>query len=334
MRRLIVLPVLCAVALTLAPRPAPAQQMEDVSLAYPNIALTFSASYLAEDRGFYARHGLRFKGLSISGPGATNAVIAGSADFALASAVVQTRAASKGQRLLSIANPLDRPVVQIILRKDLVPKFDPKAPLNDRVRLLKGRTIAVDAIGSILHGFPLMLAKRAGLDPKTDLRISPMAPVAALAAFKTKQIDGFAMSMPWPVGPVLDGEAVVIASGPDGDPPDMVPFGMASLITKPETCEKRKSVCEKMGRAITDAANFLRDHPAEAMALLHKRFKAIDDKVFAAGFENIRKSTPARPVMVRQALVNGETYNIEAGLLPPDGRLKSYEGLYTEAFIP
>ncbi len=310
-----------------------AQQPEDIVFAYPNVALTFSAAYLGEDRGFFANNGLRVKSLVIAGPGATNAVISGSADFALASTVVQTRAAAKGQRLLSIANPLDRPVVQIILRKELVPNFDPKAPLNDRIRALKGRTIAVDAIGSILHGFPLLLAKRAGLNPDADFRIAPMAPPAALAAFKAKQIDGFAMSMPWPIGPVLEGEAVLIASGPDGDPPDMVPFGMASLITRPETCEKRRSVCEKMGRAITEASTFLRDRPAEAMALLKKRFAAIDDNVFAAGFEQIRKSTPARPVTVRAALENGETYNVEAGLLRPEDRLKSYDGLYTEAFI-
>jgi sulfonate transport system substrate-binding protein len=317
----------------MTPVAAPAQQAEDVVFAYPNIALTFSAAYLGEDKGFFAKNGLNVKGLVIRGPGATNAVISGSADFALASTVVQTRAAAKGQRLLSIANPLDRPVVQIILRKELAPNFNPKAPLNDRVRLLKGRTIAVDAIGSILHGYPLLLARRAGLNPATDLRIAPMAPPAALAAFKTKQIDGFAMSMPWPIGPVLEGEAVTIASGPDGDPPDMTPFGMASLITRPETCVKRKSVCEKMGRSMIEAVTFLRNNPAEAMALLKKRFAKLDDKVFAAGFEQIRKATPARPVTVRAALENGETYNIEAGLLPPDGRLKSYEGLYTDAFV-
>jgi NitT/TauT family transport system substrate-binding protein len=317
----------------LTPVAVPAQATDDIVFAYPNIALTFSAGYIAEDRGFYAKNGIRLKPMVISGPGATNAVISGSADFALASAVVQTRAASKGQRLLSIANPLDRPVVQIILRKELVPNFDPKASLNERIRALKGRTIAVDAIGSILHGFPLLLAKRAGLDTSTDLRISPMAPPAALAAFKAKQIDGFAMSMPWPIGPVLDGEATLIASGADGDPPDMVPFGMASIITQPATCEKRKSVCERMGRALTEAANFLRDSPAEAMVLLKKRFATLDDKVFAAGFEQIRKATPARPVMVRAALENGERYNVEAGLLRPEDRLKSYDGLYTEAFV-
>ena len=33
----------------------------------------------------------------------------------------------------------------------------------------------------------------------------------------TRQVDGFAMSMPWPLQPVLEGSAVVIASGSDGD---------------------------------------------------------------------------------------------------------------------
>ena len=69
------------------------------------------------------------------------------------------------------------------------------------------------------------------------------------------------------------------------------------------------------------------------MALLKKRFATLDDKVFAAGFEQIRKATPARPVTVRAALENGERYNVEAGLLRPEDRLKSYEGLYTEAFV-
>jgi sulfonate transport system substrate-binding protein len=324
-----------AIGLTLAlgvllPAQAPAQ--EEASLAYPNVAFTFAAAYVAEDAGFFAKQGLKLKPLLIAGPGATNAVISGSADFALASTVVQTRAASRGQRLLSIANPTDRPIVQIILRKDLVPNFNPKAPLADRVKLLRGRTLAVDAIGSIIHAYPLMLAKRAGFDA-SEMRISPMAPPTALAALQSHQIDGFAMSMPWPIGPVLAGQATLIASGPDGDPPDMTPFGNATLITKPETCEKRKSVCQKMGRAMVEAVDYLHDHPAETLALLKKRFSTLDDKVLAAGFAQIRKSTPRPPVTVRAALENGERYNIEAGLLKPEQKLKSYDGLYTDEYV-
>jgi sulfonate transport system substrate-binding protein len=315
----------------LIPAPALAQD-EETSLAYPNVAFTFAASYVAEDLGLFAKHGLKLKPLSIAGPGATNAVISGSADFALASATVQTRAAARGQRLLSIANTSDRPVVQIILRRDLVPNFNPTAPLAERTRLLRGRTIAVDAIGSILHGFPLMLAKRAGFDPN-EMRISPMAPPTALAAFQTRQIDGFAMSMPWPMGPLIEGTATLIVSGPEGDPPDMSPFGMATLVTKPETCERRKSVCQKMGRAMVEAVAYLLDHPIETLALLKKRFATLDDKVLAAGFDQIRKSTPRSPVTLRAALENGEIYSIEAGLLKPEDKLKSYDGLYTDEYV-
>jgi sulfonate transport system substrate-binding protein len=311
--------------------PALAQD-EEASLAYPNVAFTFAAQYVAEDAGLFAKHGLKLKPLLITGPGSTNAVISGSADFGLASTAVQTRAAARGQRLLSIANTTDRPTVQIILRKELVPNVDPKAPLADRIRLLRGRTIAVDAIGSIIHGYPLMLARRAGFDPN-ELRISPMAPPTALAAFQSRQIDGFAMSMPWPIGPVLEGGATLIASGPDGDPPDMTPFGNATVVTKPETCERRKSVCQKIGRALVEAVNYLYDRPADTLALLKKRFSTLDDKVLAAGFELIRKSTPRSPVTLRAALENGELYSIEAGLLKAEDRLKSYDGLYTDEYV-
>jgi NitT/TauT family transport system substrate-binding protein len=323
-----------AVGALLAGAPAaPAQQSaEDATLAYPNVAFTFAASYVAEDLGLFAKHGLRIKPLSIAGPGATNAVISGSVDFAIASTTVTTRAAARGQRLLTIANLTDKPVVQIVLRKELAPNFDPKAPLAERVRLMRGRTIAVDAIGSIIHGYPLMLAKRGGFDAN-DIRIAPMAPPSVLAAFAARQIDGFAMSMPWPIGPVLDGHATLIASGADGDPADMAPFGQATFIVKPETCEKRKSVCVKMGRALAEAVGYLHDHPAETLALLKKRFASLDDKVLAAGFEQVRKAAPRPPIVVRGAFENGERYSIEAGLLKEEDKLKSYDGLYTDEYV-
>jgi hypothetical protein len=113
----------------------------------------------------------------------------------------------------------------------------------------------------------------------------------------------------------------------------MTPFGNATVITKPETCERRKSICQKMGRAMVEAVAYLHDRPAETLALLKKRFSTLDDKVLAAGFELIRKSTPRPPVTVRGALENGENYNIAAGLLKPEDKLKSYDGLYTDEYV-
>jgi ABC-type nitrate/sulfonate/bicarbonate transport system substrate-binding protein len=160
-----------------------------------------------------------------------------------------------------------------------------------------------------------------------------MAPNNAMAAFQTRQVDGFAMSMPWPLQPVLDGNAVVIASGSDGDPADMYPFGHNVFVATPETCERRKSACAKLGKAMTEAIARMLDRPEEALPLLQKRFATFDEKLLAAGFAEIRKGTPRPPVITKADLENAELYNIGAGLLKPDEKLKSYDGLYTDEYV-
>jgi NitT/TauT family transport system substrate-binding protein len=305
---------------------------ENVVLAVPNVALTFAPGYLAEDWGLFAKQGLNVKSVVITGIGSANAVISGSADFAQISGATLARAAARGQRMLGIVSTLNRPTIQIVLRKELAAGFDPKAPLDKRVQLLRGRTIAVDSINSVIHAYVLLLARRAGVSPD-EIRIAPMAPTNAMAAYQTKQIDGFAMSMPWPLQPVLEGSAVVIASGSDGDPADMYPFGHNVFVAKPETCERRKSACMKLGKAMVEAIDSMLDRPDEALALLKKRFSAFDETLLAAGLAEIRKGTPRPPVVTKADLENAELYNIGAGLLKPEEKLKSYDGLYTDEYV-
>ena len=197
---------------------------------------------------------------------------------------------------------------------------------------MRSRTIAVNSINSVIHAYVLLLARRAGYNPD-DIRIAPMAPNSAIAAFQTRQVDGFAMSMPWPLQAVLDGSAVVIASGSDGDPADMYPFGHNVFVTKPETCERRKSACIKLGKAMVEAIDAMLDRPAEVLPLLKKRFEAFDEKLIAAGLAEIRKGTPRPPVVTKADLENAELYNIGAGLLKPEEKLKSYDGLYTDEYV-
>jgi NitT/TauT family transport system substrate-binding protein len=329
-------PVVAAVVLIAGMSgPARAQQdggSENVVLAVPNVALTFAPGYLAEDMGLFAKQGLNVKSVVITGVGSANAVISGSADFAEISGATLARAAARGQRMIGIVSTLNRPTIQIVLRKELATGFDSKAPLEKRVQLLRGRTIAVDSINSVIHAYVLLLARRAGLSPD-DIRIAPMAPNNAMAAYQTRQVDGFAMSMPWPLQPMLDGSAVVIASGSDGDPADMYPFGHNVFVAKPETCERRKSACAKLGKAMVEAISAMLDRPDEALALLKKRFAAFDEKLLAAGFAEIRKGTPRPPVVTKADLENAELYNIGAGLLKPEEKLKSYDGLYTDEYV-
>jgi ABC-type nitrate/sulfonate/bicarbonate transport system substrate-binding protein len=281
--------------------------------------------------GLFDKHGVRVKSVVIAGIGSTNAVISGNADFAQISAATLTRAAARGQRLLAIASTLNRVTVQLVLRKEFAQNFDPKAPLAQRAQLLRGRTIAVDSVNSILHAYALLVARRGNVDPNS-VRIATMAPTSVLAAYAARQIDGYSMSMPWPLPPVLDGSAVLLASGPDGDPSDMVPFGHNVVVAKPETCEKRKSACNKLGHAFAEAVGYMHEHPAESLALLKKRFAAFDDTLLTAAFGQILKGTPP-PAVSKAELENAEIYNVDAGLLRADEKLKSYDGLFTDAYV-
>ena len=47
--------------------------------------------------------------------------------------------------------------------------------------------------------------------------------------------------------------------------------------------------------------------------------------------EVVRKSTPASPAVTAEALANAENFNVEARLMKAEVKLKSYDGLFTDA---
>jgi ABC-type nitrate/sulfonate/bicarbonate transport system substrate-binding protein len=320
------------VCFVLASAPSYAQKLEQGVMAVPVVGLAFSLGYLADDLKLWEKHGVSIRTVEISGIGAMNSVIAGSTDITQSSGSAMTRAAARGQRLLGFVETLDRPSVQVVLRKEFAAGFDPSASLEKRVQALKGRTIAVDAINSVIHAYVRFIARRAGMDPE-EIRIAVLQPPNMLAALEAKQIDGFAMAPPWAQKPVLDGAAVMIASGPDGDPKDLVPFANTLVAAKPETCMRRKALCAGVGAAFREAVGVVLDQPQTALPLLKKRFAQFDAAQLAVAFEDIRKITPRSLRLTKAGLENAELFNIEAGLLKPEEKLTSYDGLFTDEFV-
>lgn len=321
-------------ALIVASVPARAQ-LQDVTMAVPSEGLAYSMSYIADAQGLWEKHGLRLKTVLIAGIGATNAVISGSVDVAHASGATLMRAAARGQRLLAIVGVLDRASVEIVLRKSVADAvgFDPKAPLAKRALALRGRTISIDAINSIDQAYLNLIAKRGGYDPDA-IPIAVMKADNALAAFATNQIDGMAMSPPWPQRLTLDGQAVVVASGPDGDPSDMMPLTTTVVLTRPDTCANRKVICEGVGQAMKEAGAFLRQRPVdEIVAIVAKRLPTVEPRLIAAVLQKIREITPDPPAVTKAGLENAERINLEAGLLKPEEKLGSYDDIYTDAFV-
>jgi ABC-type nitrate/sulfonate/bicarbonate transport system substrate-binding protein len=306
----------------------------DIVMALPAQTLTFSSAFLAEDMGLYKKEGLNVSHRFIVGVGSANAVIAGSADFTIGTGPVFLRAAAQGQRLLAVANLIDRPLVEMVLRKDVAQALgiSDNMPLAERAKKLKGKTIAIQGVGSIIHAWERLVASRGGLDVENDVRIAPMDPPAMLPALDTKAVDGFATSLPFTTQAVVKGSAIMFASGVH-DAPDLLPFGYGLVYTKPQTCAANRDKCARVVRALAASNKFIRDKPAEALDILRKRFGKMDQTVLAAAWKDVSKAHAENLHVTLPALEHSQKVSLEAKLLKPEDALKSFDGLFSDEFL-
>lgn len=307
----------------------------DVVIALPSPTLTFSSPFLAEDEGLYKKEGLNVQHRILVGVEAVNAVIGGSADFTVSTGPVFLRAAAKGQPLLAIANLIDKPLVELVLRSDVYDalKINDQMTLAQRAKLLKGKTIAIQGVGSIIHAWERYVAAKGGLDPETDVRIAPMDPPAMLGALQTKAVDGFATSLPFTTEAVLNGTAKMFASAAEGAAPELVPFPYGLVMTKPETCQKTPEKCRRVVRALAAANRMIHDEPEKALSILSERYKKMDPAVLKAAWKTVAAAHATDLRVTDALLATGEKVNIEAKLLDPKDKVASYKGLYTNQFL-
>ena len=321
------------IAVGLCPTAGTAQEM-DVIMALPAVTLTFSSVFIAEDAGFFKKEGLKISTRNLVGVAATNAVIAGSADFTMGTGPIFLRAAAQGQRLLALANLIDRPLVELVLRKDVAEaaKITAAMPLAERGKVLKGKTIGIQGVGSIIHAWSRLVASRGGLDVENDFRIAPMNPPAMLPALESKQLDGYATSLPFTTQAVLKGSAVMLASG-FGDAPDLLPFAYGLVYTRPQTCTEKRDMCARMARAMAGAVAFIHAKPAEALELLKKRFPRMDPTLLAAAWQTVSKAHAKDIKVTVPGLDHSQKVSLEARLLAQKDALTSFAGLYTDEFV-
>ena len=330
--------VALATASIALPAPARAADMEKTSLAFPAVAFIFSSAYIAEDAGIFKAEGLEVTQQVITGIASANAVIAGSIDFSMSSGVTLTRAAAKGVPVIGIAQTFDRSGFWIVINKKIADAqhFDPKAPLAERAKILKGLRIGVGGINAIPHAYLKTIAKIGGLDPEKDMVVAGVTPPESEGAIVGNSIDGVSVGPPVVEQLLHDNLGVIIANGTTGDtvdPPWLSHVAANVVLTRQQLCVDHRSLCVKMGDAMVKAAAFMHEHPKEAAAMLGKRLNVTDPSVLAEAYQDALYSTPLHPTVDAKALETADQLNIEAGLMKPEDKLASYDKLFTNDFV-
>jgi NitT/TauT family transport system substrate-binding protein len=328
--------VALAGAVGLHPTAGRAQQEIEVIFAIPSTTLTFSAHFVAQDAGFFKKEGLKVTDRLLIGVNSPNAVHAGSADFTMGTGPVFLRAASKGEKFFAIVNLVDRPLIELVLRKDVADAagITDKTPIAERAKAMKGKTIAVQGIASIVHSWQRYVAVLGGLDPEKDINVASIGDQFAMfPALDTKKIDGYAASMPASTLAVMKGTAIMLASS-TFDAPELVPFAYALVYTRPEVCKEKRDLCARMARAYVGAAKMIQERPDEVFeTVLRKRFEKTPPDLLAAAWK-VAQTAHAKDVRVTVAqLENSQKINLGAKLLDPKDVVKSYDGLFTDEFV-
>jgi NitT/TauT family transport system substrate-binding protein len=314
---------------------APARaDTDNTTLSLPGEGVTFLPIYAAQDAHFFEKEGLTVKTVYLPGVGTTNAVISGAVDFGISNGVSLTRAAAHGQNMLAIASMSDRPGWTLVMRKDVVDAsgVDLKAPLAQRMQIMKGHSFAVDTVSSLAHAYLRVLEKAGGIDPDA-VPITPTQPQDAIAVIERKGIDGYVGNAPFTEMGELQAGAVPVASSFDNEPPGLYPMALTMLMTRPQFCADRPATCTRMAHALAAALKYVHDDHQAAYAILKAHFPAFDDKLLTMAFDDVEKVLAQSPVIQEASIANSDKMNIDAGFMKPEQARASYKDLFTDKYV-
>lgn len=307
---------------------------DNTSLSLPGEGVTFLPIYAAQDVHFFEKEGLAVKTVYLPGVGTTNAVISGAVDFGISNGVSLTRAAAHGQKMLAIASMSDTPGWTLVMRKDVVEAsgIDLKAPLRERMQILKGHSFAIDTVSSLAHAYLRVLEKVGGVDPDS-VPITPTQPQDAVAVLLRKGIDGYVGNAPFSEMGELTAGGVAVASALANEPPGLYPIALTMLMTRPAFCAQRPDTCRRMAHALAAALNYVHQDRAGAYAILKAHFSKFDDQLLKMAFDDVEKLLAKSPVITEASIANSDKMNIDAGFMQPDQARSSYKDLFTDEYL-
>lgn len=188
--------------------------------------------WIAEDYaragGFFAQAGVEVVSNS-SGRGNNVPALAGSGvDIVLGDQSATLPAFAQGFRARTFAQLTNRYATHVVVRRTVLDRIGVHAdsPLPDRYAALKGLTLGTTGSGSATDTLLRWLGVQAGLDPGTQIRLTPIqgGGPGMIAAIQQNAIDGFSLSSPTSDIAITRAGCAYLFEMCRNPPPQMDPF--------------------------------------------------------------------------------------------------------------
>jgi len=312
--------------------PAQAETMEQTSVALPATTITFLPVYVAEDAGMWKKLGLDVEIHNITGMGSTNAMLAGSVDFAVQSGPSLIRGNIRGRHMLGVAEMADHEGFALMARQASFKGLDWKGSLKERVTALKGKKISVDSPNTVVDVLLRYYGEKAGLNTKADMTEVYMQPTEAIAAMKSGSIDAAMLNYPWVETAEREGAAAMLLSAVT-ELPELTPTIATTTTTQEGFCNKHESICTKLVHGYVEAHKFIHEHTKEALDIALKRMPGANSADIEKSLQVLVKAMPEVPRYNPSAFAHTQELMIFGGILRKDEAQKDFNGMFTNKYV-
>jgi NitT/TauT family transport system substrate-binding protein len=266
-----------------------------VGLAIPTFNTALINYVIEED--IDADHGLNMVP-TMGGAGSTNLVAAlrsGSFDVVGIGTATLVDANAEGANLVVVGGTGGL-INNIVLNSKVADELgvSPDAPIEERIKALRGLTIASSPPGSSSNSTLRYLVKQYGLDPDKDLNIVPVNdPSAIVAGIRQGRFDGSFFGVGIADVNIADGSGELWVSLPRGDIESFKDLVGVVLVATKDYLEKNPEAVAAFHASLADAQQRVEKNPGHVGQVLHdKTFTDLDKNVFDTAWEQAQGGFP------------------------------------------
>ena len=230
---------------------------ETISIGIAGENFSFLPFRVAQERGFYKKHGLNVQHVRIPGANvAISALVTGNLDYGTHYQVTMLWGA-RGLGTKAIFSTASRQMFSLVVQ-----------PGIQSIKDLKGKLIGIPSIGSLGHKITVRVLRQVGIDPDKEVRMVAVGGDASrVQQLRGKQVDATMINPPLSIMMRKEGFNLLLQAG------DYVDVPLTGLGTTTKKLKERPEQVKNVLRALYEGLRFVRTNRQDTVEIFSRWLK-------------------------------------------------------------
>jgi len=249
-------------------------------VAYSSISGAGIVTWLAADKGLFAKNGLNVELIYVAGSQAMQSLLGGTTVMGIQGIEPVFRVNAHGADTVMIFGIVTKPTFSIIVRPEI-----------KTYKELKGKPMGVTRYGSSTDMLLRLTLEKWGFKPEIDVPILQMGGVPPiLAGMQSGKIFGGPLSLPTLARAKQEGYREL------ADVTDLIPdYQVAGIVTRRSFIKEHPEVVRSFVRAMAEAIPMFKNNPEAVAEVMKNRLKIDDPAVIAETQKTYPRYMPSVP---------------------------------------